>query len=102
MLALLLILWGKVAALTGDVKISVMLLSRRILRKDVFYSQNVMPFKQVNRKSTLLTREVLQYLSCQLCSDLLWKVIRYDVLQKTVFFFSCVTESQERCDTWSV
>lgn len=56
---LLLILWGKVAVLTVDVKISVMLLSPRILRKDVFYSQNVMPFKQVNRKSTLPTKEVL-------------------------------------------
>ena len=56
---LLLILWGRVAALTVDVKISVMLLSPRILRKGVFYSQNVMPFKQVNRKSTLPTKEVL-------------------------------------------
>lgn len=54
-----LILWEKVSALAVDVNISIVVLSPRILRKDVFYSQNVMQFKQLNRKSTLLTKEVL-------------------------------------------
>lgn len=49
----------KVSALAVDVNISIVVLSPRILRKDVFYSQNVMQFKQLNRKSTLLTKEVL-------------------------------------------
>lgn len=54
-----LISWEKATALIVDIKISVMLLFPRILRKDVFYLQNVMPFKQINRKSTLPTKEVL-------------------------------------------
>lgn len=73
-----------------SIRILVMHFSPRILKKDVFYSQNVMPFKRVNRRFTLLTKEVVQCLSCQLCSDLLWKVIRYVVLQKMIYFFSCV------------
>lgn len=77
---------GNASCTSVNVRISVMHLSPRILRKDVFYSQNVMPFKRVNRRFTLLTKEVVQCLSCQLCSDLLWKVIRY-VLQKMIFFF---------------
>lgn len=71
-----------------NVRVLLMHFSPRTLRKDVFYSQNVMPFKQVNRRFTLLTKEVAQCLSCQLCSDLLWKVIRYVVLQKILSFFS--------------
>lgn len=54
-----LILWEKVSAFAVDINISIAVLSPRILRKDVFYSQNVMRFKQLNRKSTLLTKEVL-------------------------------------------
>lgn len=54
-----LILWEKVSSLAVEVNISIAVLSPRILRKDVFYSQNVMRFKQLNRKSTLLTKEVL-------------------------------------------
>lgn len=54
-----LVLWEKVSALAVEVNISVAVLSPRILRKDVFYSQNVMRFKQLNRKSTPLTKEVL-------------------------------------------
>jgi len=81
-----LVLWGKVAALTADAEISVVLLLPRILRKGVFCFQNAMPFKQVNRRSTLPTKEAVSCPSCQLCSGLSWKVIRYVVLQKITFF----------------
>lgn len=97
-----LILWEKVSAFAVDINISIAVLSPRILRKDVFYSQNVMRFKQLNRKSTLLTKEVLQYLSCQLCSDLSWKVIRQAVFQKLPFLSCVLYEKQQSSDSSAV